>query len=203
MTTPRHGRGHSPKATVVANHGAKSFEVHKLETFSENPGKVNFEVLVHLLMYIRYNKTLGLKYSANINDAPVSDLLIKANIKTENHLLAFSDSSCRDCPDTGISIGAYLILYQVGPIDHGTHVTGLVDLSSAKSEYNESCTEGIALAHFRMLIHESLNKDPYIFPEESPLFVLDGKSAACMDKNGKDNKHTRHITRRIHFVSNG
>ena len=23
VTTPRHGRGHSPKATVVANHGAK------------------------------------------------------------------------------------------------------------------------------------------------------------------------------------
>ena len=35
-----------------------SFAVHKFEKFSENPGKVYFEVLVHLLRYIRYNKTL-------------------------------------------------------------------------------------------------------------------------------------------------
>ena len=38
-----------------------SFAVHKLARFSANPGKVHFEVLVHLLRYIRYNKTLGLK----------------------------------------------------------------------------------------------------------------------------------------------
>ena len=51
----------------------------------------------------------------------------------------------------------------------------------------------MALAHFRMLIHELLNKYPDIVPEEAPLIVLDGKSAMCMAKNGKDTKHTRHI----------
>ena len=38
-----------------------SFSVHKLAEFSANPGKVKFEGLVHLLRYIRENKTLGLK----------------------------------------------------------------------------------------------------------------------------------------------
>ena len=38
-----------------------SFAVHKLAKFSANPGKVHFERLVHLLRYIRDNKTLGLK----------------------------------------------------------------------------------------------------------------------------------------------
>ena len=38
-----------------------SFAVHKLAKFSANPGKVHFEGLIHLLRYIRYNKTLGLK----------------------------------------------------------------------------------------------------------------------------------------------
>ena len=46
----------------------------------------------------------------------------------------------------------------------------------------------MALAHFRMLIHEFLNKDPDIVPEEAPLIVLDIKSAMCMAKNGKDTK---------------
>ena len=40
-------------------------------------------------------------------------------------------------------------------------------------------------------------------PKEAPLIVLDSKSAMCMDKNGKDTKLTRHIARRMHFVSNG
>ena len=39
----------------------------------------------------------------------------------------FSDSSWQDCPDTGRSTGAYIILYQGGLIDHGTHVPGPVD----------------------------------------------------------------------------
>ena len=39
-----------------------SFAVHKLEKFSANPGKVHFEGLIHLLRYIRDNKTLGLMY---------------------------------------------------------------------------------------------------------------------------------------------
>ena len=61
----------------------------------------------------------------------------------------------------------------------------------------------MVLEHFRMLICESLNKDPDIVPEESPLIFLYSKSAMCMDNNGKDTKHTRHIARRIHFVRNG
>ena len=61
----------------------------------------------------------------------------------------------------------------------------------------------MALAHFRMLIHEFLNNDPDIVPEEAPLIVLDSKSAMCMAKNGKDNKHTRNIARIMHFVRNG
>ena len=35
------------------------------------------------------------------------------------------------------------------------------------------------------------------------MIVLDGKSDMCMDKNDKDAKHTRHIAKRIDFVSNG
>ena len=40
-------------------------------------------------------------------------------------------------------------------------------------------------------------------PKESPLIVLDRKSAMCMAKNGRDTKHTRHIARITHFLRNG
>ena len=111
-----------------------SFAVHNLARFSANPGKVHIEGLVHLLRYIRDNKTLGLKYYADLNDASVTDIMRHANITTKNHLMAFSDSSCQDCPDTGRSTGEYIIFYQGGPIDHGTHVPGPVAQSSAESE---------------------------------------------------------------------
>ena len=52
-----------------------SFVVHKLAKVSANPGKVHFEGLVHLLRYIRDNKTLGLKYYADMNDAPGTDIV--------------------------------------------------------------------------------------------------------------------------------
>ena len=61
-----------------------SFALHKLATSLSNPGKVNFEGLVHLLRYTRDNKTLGLKYYANMNAAPLYDLLRQPNIKTKN-----------------------------------------------------------------------------------------------------------------------
>ena len=61
----------------------------------------------------------------------------------------------------------------------------------------------MALACFRMLIHEFLNKNPDIVPEEAPLCILYSKSSVFMVKNGKDTKETRQIDKRVHFVSDG
>ena len=99
-----------------------SLAVHKLETYSSKTGKVQFEGLVHLLRYIRYNNTLALKYYTNINNAPVFDLLRQASTKTENRLTDFYDFSLQDGLDTVRITGAYIIFYQGGPIDSGTHV---------------------------------------------------------------------------------
>ena len=59
------------------------------------------------------------------------------------------------------------------------------------------------LTHLSILIHELLNKDPDIVPEEATLIVLDRKYSMGMAKNGKDIKHTRHILRRMYFIRNG
>ena len=81
-----------------------------------------------------------------LNDAPVTDLLRQASIKNKNQLMDVYDYSWQD---TGISTGAYIIFYQGGPIDYGTHVPGPVSKSSAESDYNSACTAGMDLA-----IHE-------------------------------------------------
>ena len=68
-----------------------------------------------------------------MNDAPLYDLLRQDSIKNENQFMTFSDSSWKYCPETGRSTGEYMICYQVGTIDHVTHVTEPVDQSSAES----------------------------------------------------------------------
>ena len=61
----------------------------------------------------------------------------------------------------------------------------------------------MALANFRILIHQFLNKGTYIVPEPEPLIILDSKSAVCMAKNGNYTNNTRQIYRRVHYVRNG
>ena len=82
-----------------------SFAVHKLAKCLCNPCRVYFEVLVHLLRYIRDNKNFGLQYYADIKDSYLSDLFIQCNINTGNQLISFSNYSWKDFTDTGRSTG--------------------------------------------------------------------------------------------------
>ena len=77
---------------------------------------------------------MGLKYYADIKYATLSDLLKQDIIKNENKLISFYDSSWKDFPETVRITGEYIIFYQGGPIDHGTHFPGTVAQSSAESE---------------------------------------------------------------------
>ena len=59
-----------------------SLSVHKLAKFSENPGKVHFEGLIHFLRYTRDNNTLGLKYYNDMKYLPLYELLRQDSINT-------------------------------------------------------------------------------------------------------------------------
>ena len=95
------------------------FSSAQVSNFSSNPSKLHFEGLVHLLRYIRDNRTLVLKYYADVNDAPVSDPLRKDSIKPDNQLMDLSYSSCQYCPDTVRSTGTYITFYEGGSMEHG------------------------------------------------------------------------------------
>ena len=90
--------------------------------------------MLYLLIYIRENNTLGLKYYSDMNDALIVNLLGQGSINTENQLVALSDYSRKDYPDTEKCTRAYILFYRGCPNDHGTHVPGPVAQSSAESE---------------------------------------------------------------------
>ena len=54
-----------------------------------------------------------------------------------------------------------------------------------------------------MLNNELLNKDPDAVSEQVSIIIFYSKSAIFVDKNGKDTKHTIHISRIMYFVRNG
>ena len=66
-----------------------------------------------------------------MKDSPLSDLLRKDIIKTENQLMDLSGSSWKYFPDTGRSTASYILFYLNGLIDHITHVPGPFSQSSA------------------------------------------------------------------------
>ena len=68
------------------------FILLKLAKFSSNTGKILFEGLIHLFIYIRNNTNLGLIYSDKIEDKPLSDLLKQSIIITDNQLMVLYDS---------------------------------------------------------------------------------------------------------------
>ena len=117
-------------------------------------------------------------------------------------MIEFSDSSWKYCPDTDRSTGSYIIFYQGGPTDQGTHVPGPVYQSSAESEYNAACNTVTTLSNLRMLIQEFLNKDSDIVSKEAPIIILHSKSDVCMANNVRDTNKKRHISRRVHLVRN-
>ena len=86
--------------------------------------------------------------------------------------MGFSDSSWKDCLDTGISIEAYIIFYQGGTIDHFTNVPGPVDQSSAESEYNAECTSGMDFGTFQ-------NVDSWT-TEQGSRHIYRGSSFGCL-----------------------
>ena len=65
---------------------------------------------------------MGLECYSKKEDSHLYDLLRQDRIKSENHLMLCSDSSWKDCLDTGISTGAFIVFFQGGPLDLCTHV---------------------------------------------------------------------------------
>ena len=83
----------------------------KIGNSSSNPGKVTFEVLVHLLRYIRGNNNLGLIYYYNIEYSTRSGILIQAGINTDNQFMVLSYYIWQDFPYNVSSKVSYIYIY--------------------------------------------------------------------------------------------
>ena len=174
------------------------FAVNKLAKFSRSPGRVHFNVLIHLLKYLRDNVYLGIKFYGNFMESPMLQALQSQHISQSHPFFGFSDSSWNDDADTGRSTGCFIITYMGGVVDHSSNMPDPVALFSAEAEYNEGCVAFRAASHLRMLLCEleGINE-----PDLPPTAIyFDSKSAIAMGSSYRDTKHTRHIEMRYHYV---
>jgi hypothetical protein len=176
------------------------YAVNKLAKFTRLPGRVHFDVLLHLLRYLRNNTLLGIRFYSDLFRAPLIKMLETQEIQQHHTLFGFSDSSWNDDTDTGRSTGCFILTYMGGIVDHSSNMPDPVALSSAKAEYNEGCVAFMAASHLRMLLYELEGVDESSM--EPTMMFFNSKSAIAMGSSYWDTKHTRHIMRHYHYVRN-
>ena len=127
--------------------------VNKLAKSSTNPGLKDFETLMHLFGYLRRYPDYAIKYYGNLKDSPVHKICDKQKITTTD-IIAFSDSSWQDCPDTGRSTCGFKIFIRGGIIESQSTMPVPIALSSAEAEYMGACNCGAMVCFLRELLYE-------------------------------------------------
>jgi hypothetical protein len=186
------------------------FIVCKLAKACTNPGIKDFDALFWLLGYLRKRPHYAIKFYVNAADSPVNTLLHTNDIRGHREIIAFSDASWQDCPDTGRSTVGHLIFYQGGIIAANSHVPKPTAMPTAEAEYMGAAAAGMTAAAIRMLLYDMryLGTKDYAYVEQvlqfSPtILCVDNSAAVAMAKSVKITKKSRHIARHFHYVREG
>jgi hypothetical protein len=172
------------------------FAVCKLAKCMSRPGKRHFKALMHLLHHVRCHHSTGITFYSRPSRSPLGRILDEVGIDTNTELVAATDSSWQDCPDTGRSTGGYYVLFCGGIVDSSSNVPGPVAMSSAEGEFMQACAGAISVAHIKMLVLELDNKDP----DETLTVPIMVDNQSTIASSLRDTKRTRHIARRFHYV---
>jgi hypothetical protein len=194
---------------ALGTRGDILFIVNKLAKACIAPGRQDFKALLWLFGYLRAEPEWGTKFYSNINESPVSEILSKHSVPSSD-IVVFTDASWQDCPDTGRSTTGFLIYYQGGVIEANSMLQIPVAMSSCEAEVMASCSGCMAAAHIHMLLYDmkylgtkTYDSKKLTLPNPPTVVMVDNKSAVQMSLNGKLTKHTRHISRRYHYVKEG
>jgi hypothetical protein len=185
------------------------FIICKLSKACHDPGIKDYEALLWLFGYLQKYPDYALKYYHDVTQSPVYQIARSQNIP-QAEILAFSDASWQDCPDTGRSTAGELVFCQGGIIHAKSHVPVPIAMSSGESEYNSSCSACMASSHMRMLLYDykhlgtkHYNKVNQMLDIAPSILMVDNQAAVQMGMNDKQTKLTRHIARRFHYVREG
>jgi hypothetical protein len=177
------------------------YGVRKLSRFMRLPGKQHFKALKHMLHFIRCHRTTGgIKYYVNPLESPIATTLAEAGAGKANDypIIAVSDSSFDDCPDTHRSTGGFMIHWQGGVVEGVSIMPPVMSVSVGEAEYCTGALAAMAISFHRKVYNEFLGRDA-----DHPLTVamgMDSKAAIDIALSPRETKRTKHIQRRYHYL---
>ena len=121
----------------------------------------------------------------------------------------FSDSSWKDCVDTGRSSGGYISLPQGGAVDYGSYLLVCVTISSGEAEYIAAAVACMRACHLRMLIYDlqhnmcSRNYNATEVQQPSVKIIIDSEAAIARATCNKDTAGNRHVAGRYLYIRQG
>jgi hypothetical protein len=87
------------------------YAVNKRAKFTKFPGKVHFDVLIHILWYLRDKTFLGIRFYNSLSESPITKMLMVEIISYQHLFFGFSDSSWNNGIDTGCTTGCFITTY--------------------------------------------------------------------------------------------
>jgi len=158
----------------------------KLAKYCANPGRLHFSALKHFLRYIAGTIGHGLLFKwTSVADPECS----------KRELVAWSDSSHQDCPDTSRSTLAYLVQYNGNTLSYYSKLGNTVDACINHSELHACLLCIKEVVWLRNLLAEVTATD--LPAPATPLFV-DNTGVESMMKNAIQHHANKIIRKAMH-----
>jgi hypothetical protein len=155
-----------------------AYAVSQLSRYCQEPLGTHWEMLRHLLRYIRGTSAMAVQYS------------------NSRMLVGYTDSDYAREPVQRKSTGAYLFMINGGPISWNSKRMATVATSTMEAEYM-AMAEATKQAVWtkRLLISLGMQQE-----ERGVLIFADNKAALLLSKNPENHPRSKHIQVRYHYV---
>lgn len=164
-----------------------TFIVNKLCKFMSNPGDKHWQLLKHLIRYLKGTQSMGITF----------DFAATAGAPSTSHVLAgYTDSSFADCVDTGRSTLAYCFFYGSAILSWYSKLNTYVTTSTNHSEYN-ALALGAKEAEWLLILFSQLESERTFTPV--PILV-DNSGVVSMVFNPVDHQSNKHVRISMHYT---
>ncbi len=169
-----------------------AFAVSAMARHVNQPLEKHWSQIKRIFRYLKGTINYALVYSKNNNNTN-SNNVNHNNIN--NSIIGYSDASYAPNFEDRKSIGAYIFLFNNGPISWSSKKQPIIALSSCEAEYialTECAKEALWLGN----LHKELN------PKSNEPFILyeDNQSSIKIASNNIFSNRTKHIDVKYHFI---
>lgn len=158
-----------------------AFAIGKLSRFGNNPGTTHWNLLKRVISYVKGTLNYSITLGGDSRGIP--------------KLIAYSDSSFQDCPDTSRSTSGYVFFLGVGPVSWSSKRQTVVTNSTMEAEYI-----GLSNAARHAIWLRELLQDIGCKQTNPTTIYGDNNASLILAQDSNDHDKAKHIKRVYHYV---